>query len=325
MDPRTRIFLVFLAFSLGSLAAGYIARKRRWLTEHASKPLQLYALLLGWGPVALISFWKLPMKGEEGRQLALLLLAQPVLMLAAAGVMERLTRWMRCTRVQRGVLIIGAGLSNTGFTLGSYLCYALLEPPDAALAYGIAGTMSMGVFIILLFYPIAWHFSRDDKSTLRRLVVESLFDLRALPLYLSAVGAGLNLMEVPPPGWIDRWHVLEVLFFVGGGAAYAGIGLRLRLGDSLGAWRMHLALALVQFAVYPLVTWGLITLLGRGGLEPGALVGDVLMVQSFVPTAINVVILANIFHLDARLASVLWLWNTLAFCVLVLPAVMWAY
>ena len=325
MDPKTRIFLVFLGFSLASLAGGYAARKRRWVSEHASRPLQLYALLLGWGPVALLSFWRLPLGRGEGTPLAILTLSQPVLMLAAAGVMERISRWMGCTHSQRGVLIIGAGLSNTGFTLGSYLCYALLEPGASALDYGIVGTTSMGVFIVLLFYPIAWHFSREGKSTFRRLVLESFINIRALPLYMAIVGLGLNRSGVAVPAQVDEWHVREVLFFLGGGASYAGIGLRLRLGDSLAAWRMHLALAFIHFVVYPVVTLGLLHGVRAAGLEPGALVWDVLMVQSFVPTAVNIVILSNIFHLDARLASVLWLWNTLGFCVVVLPVVMWVY
>ena len=50
---------------------------------------------------------------------------------------------------------------------------------------------------------------------------------------------------------------------------------------------------------------------------------EVIVLEAFTPTAINMVIVANLFHLDARLASQLWTVNTLGFAVVVLPLVMW--
>ena len=48
-----------------------------------------------------------------------------------------------------------------------------------------------------------------------------------------------------------------------------------------------------------------------------------MMIQAFTPSALNLVIVSNLFHLDARLASVLWLWNTVIFCVVCLPLLIW--
>jgi len=326
MDPRTRIFVVFMLFSLLSVTAGYAARKRRWVSERVSVPLQLGALLWGWSPVAMVSFWRLPLGGQGGRQLVILMLAQPLVMLVATLAMVLLIGRLQCTRSQRGVLLIAAGLSNTGFTLGAYLCYAMLDPGDLALSYGMAFTMAMVVSNVLLFYPLAHHYGTEGGgASLVRLVIASFTTVRAMPLYLSGFGVLLNLSGVPVPRQLDDWHIMDALFFLGSGAAYAGIGLRLRLGDSLAHWRMHLLLAVIQFIVHPVATVLLIGLLTVLRLEPQTLVRDVLVVESFMPTAINVVILANLFHLDARLGSVLWLWNTLAFCALVLPGLIWAY
>jgi predicted permease len=290
-----------------------------------SVPLQLGALLWGWSPVAMVSFWRLPLEGEAGRQLLLLMLAQPVIMVTATGAMAMLSRSLKCSRPQKGVLLIGAGLANTGFTLGAYVCYAVLEPGELALSYGMAFTMAMVISYVLFFYPLAFHYSAEGGGSLLRLIIASFTTVRAAPLYLSAFGVLLNLAEIPVPAQLDDWHILEAIFFLGAGAAYAGIGLRLRLGDSLGAWRMHILLAIVQFIVHPLATLAVLGLLAAAHRAPGPLVSDVLIVEAFMPTAINIVILANLFHLDARLASVLWLWNTLAFCAAVLPVLMWVY
>ncbi len=325
MDDRTQKFVIFMLFSLGTLAAGYAARKRRWCDESVSTPMTQAALLLGWAPVAMVSFWSLPLRGDGARQLLILMGCQPILMVVTAAIMACLTAWVRYSRKHRGVMILAAGLSNHGFTLGAYLCYALLDPGELALNYAMAFTMSMGLFIVLIFYPIAHHYGSDGNKTIGRLMAQTLISVNAVPLYLSVVGITLNLLEVPLPDPIGRWHVMDILFFLGAGLAYAGIGLRLRLGDSLSAWKMHAMLALVQFAVHPLATWGLIAALRAAGQEPMELIRDVMIVEAFTPTAINVVILSNLFHLDARLASNVWLWNTLGFCAAVLPVLMGIY
>lgn len=316
-----------MLFGLLSVAAGYTARKRRWVSERVSVPLQLGALLWGWSPVAMVSFWRLPLGGLGGKQLAVLMLAQPIVMLIATLAIIVLAGRLRCTRAQKGVLLIAGGLSNTGFTLGAYLCYAMLEPGDLALSYGMAFTMSMVVSMVLVFYPIAHHHGTEGSGggSLLRLVIASFTTVRAMPLYLSAFGALLNLAGIPVPTQLDEWHIMDALFFLGSGAAYVGIGLRLRLGGSLAYWRMHLLLGTVQFIVHPLATVLLIGTLAAMRFDLDPLVRDVLVVESFMPAAINVVILANLFHLDPRLGSVLWLWNTVVFCAIVLPGLIWFY
>lgn len=325
VEHRTAIFLIFIVFSQACLALGYLARRRGWLEESASKPMHLWTVTLLWSPVSLLSFWSLPMRGQAGPQLLMIMLAQPVLMLTVAGAMAALARWLGCTRAQTGVLVLGAALSNHGFTLGAYLCYALLDPPAMALQYGIAFVMSMQIFMVLVFFPIANHYGPHDIGSVGRLMFDSLVTIRAMPLYLALVGAALNVLEVPFPRQVEQWHVYEILFFAGAIGSNAGIGLLLRLGDSMKAIRMHGLLALAQFVIHPLATFGLLALLPTLGLVPHDLPFHVLMIESFTPTAINLVITANLFHLDARLASVLWLWNTLAFCLVVLPGVMWFY
>jgi len=49
------------------------------------------------------------------------------------------------------------------------------------------------------------------------------------------------------------------------------------------------------------------------------------ILEAFSPIAINVVIVSNLFGLDARLAAALWLSNTLAFCILPLPVILYLY
>ena len=320
MEARTLRFLLFVAFSMGCFALGYAARRRGWARPEWSRPMHHHTLVWLWSPVTLLSFWGLPLE-DEAIDLAVLTLSQPVLMVGAATVMALMAMALRLPRAQRGPLVLAAALSNHGFTLGAYLCYALLEPPDTALRYGIAFVTSMQLFMILLFYPVAYHYGPHTGSSLGRIIGESFITVRAMPLYLAVIGIALNLGGVSFPGqFIADWHVMDVLFFTGAIGSYGGIGLLMRFGDTWGALRLHVMLAFVQFLVHPLLTLGLIVLLPAMGVPLNPLPRDVMWIESFTPAALNAVMVSNIFHLDARLASVLWLWNTAIFCAVPLVA-----
>ena len=61
-------------------------------------------------------------------------------------------------------------------------------------------------------------------------------------------------------------------------------------------------------------------------LTPWPLAGaahDALLIESFVPTAVTMVAVCNMFHLRPREASVLFIANTMMYLVLVLPLVVW--
>jgi predicted permease len=340
MDGTVK-FLLFLLFSLGGLAGGYLARKRGWLREESSRRIHHQALIWLWSPATLVSFWGLPMRGEDGAQLVKLMLAQPVMMVVLAALMMPVARWAGCGRRQMGVMMQGAGLSNQGFTPGSFLCYALLDPPDLALRYGMAYATSSMVFMVLIFYPLANYMAQtaagaadaagavegdtEPPPPMSRLLYDSFFTTRAMPLYLALVGVALQLAAVPAPKQLVDWHLIELLFFAGSFAAYLGVGLRLWLGDSWRYKRMHALLAGWHFMMQPVVALGLLAALAAIGSPIVLVPRAVLLLQSFTPAALNMVIIANLFHLDARMASVLWLWNTILFCVLILPALMWFY
>lgn len=315
-DAGTK-FVIFAVFSAVMLVVGYTARRRRWLNEHLSRPIHLHTVLWVQGPVALISFWNL----QINRQLALVMALQPLVMLACWAVAATAARAMRWPREQAGVVSLCAALSNQGFTLGAYLCLTLLTPGKDAMSYAIAYVTSMQLFMVLIFYPVARHYGPGDTQALPRMILQSFTDIRALPLYMAVAGIALSALAIPVPRWITP-QVMDVFFFAGAVGSYLGIGLRLRVAESRRFLPHHALLAVARFGVCPLVTLTLVMGLGMIGTPLAPLPTKVVMIESFMPAAINAVIIANIFHLDARLASVLWLWSTVLFCVIPLPVIL---
>ncbi len=319
-DPTIR-FIIFALFSGVCLAGGYLARKRRAAAEQISRPLHLWTVVLVWSPVALVAFWHLPLD----RDTFVLMTLQPVQMLIAWGAAVLVARMLKCERGQTAVVILSAALSNQGFTLGAYLCYALLSPSDQALSYAMAFVTMMQVFMVLVFYPIARSYSSDtgtQAEPMGKLIRQNFLDIRAAPLYLALVGIMLSGFSVAIPSWIGEYHVMEILFFIGAIGSYAGIGLRLRLGDSRKYLKLHFALAAIRFALVPLAMMGVLAMLHFTPLGLGTLPRDVVVIEVFTPTAIAAVIVPNLFGLDARLASVLWLWNTIIWGAICLPVIL---
>jgi predicted permease len=322
VDPTLK-FALFMIFSAAALTAGYGMRKRGLAHESLSRPVHWVTLVVIWSPIVMVMFWRLDVEP----QLAVVMLIQPVMMLWCWLVGAALARWLRLPRHQAGVLVLCSALSNQGFTLGGFLCYVLLTPAEDAMSYAVAYVTSMQVFMVLIFYPVARHYGPGDSQPVGKLIAANFTDIRALPLVAAAVGTLLSVLDVGrafAQSLVDI-GAMDVGFFLGAAGSYLGIGLRLRLGDSARYWRLHGALAVVRFAALPLATGLVVWLAPAAGLPLAPLPRDVLMIESFTPVAINAVIISNLFHLDARAASVLWLWNTVLFCLIPLPVLLIVY
>jgi hypothetical protein len=157
------------------------------------------------------------------------------------------------------------------------------------------------------------------------LILRSVFDWRSIGLPISLLGIVLSAMGVVRPQVVTDWHVVDALVYVLTPLAFFGIGLRLHFSKIVPLWRPILGLALVRFVLaaavgiaFAYATW----------LTPWAfrdLRWDVYVVEAFVPTAVTMVAVANMFGLCPREASVLFVANTVIYLVLVLPVVWWFF
>lgn len=325
MDTRTLQFTVFCLFNALCLAAGYGARRRNLLGEHTARPIHFVTVSFIWGAVALLSVWKLP---PERANLWLIAI-EPLLVVIPAFAVIPIARWMGCDNKQTGVLATSAGLGNLGFTLGAYLCYTLLGGEggqgDAALAYAVAQVNLMAMAGVLALYPLARHFGEQQTAdmSVTRLIVTSFLDLRALMVHCAIVGVVLAYLNVPYPAIIDQFHSIDILFYLGGFGGYFAIGLRLRLGDTRMYLREHTLLAVVKFVGIPLLSLGILALINMTPFPLAVLGQRVVLVEAFMPVAIQGVMIANLFHLDGRMASTIWLVNTVLFVLLPLPVIIW--
>ncbi len=322
MTP-TALFIGFALFSVASLGAGYVMRKRDWMDEEWSRPMHFYTMVLIWSPTALFSIWRLPLQPE-----VLWLIAVQVVLVAGVGLGAiPLAKLLDRDPRRVGVMAAAAGLGNIGLTLGAYLCYLMIIPSDEALAYAMGLTIVMHVLGVIVLFPVCRYYGEavPGESSLARLIVANLVDIRALAIHFALLGLILAILEVPFPLWVEKYYLLDALFWLGGLGTYLGIGLRLRFADAFRFMPHHGLLALIRFGLNPLLIFGLLVCTRLTPLPVEGAAWDVILLQSFMPTAVMTVMLANLFHLDTRLASMAFVWNTAIFLVFVLPVLLIAF
>lgn len=312
MTVITRFILIVSGITIAA-AVGYLARKRNWLDETLAGPLMFYTVIFGWTPASCLVLWKLPLQWS--------LVAIPILstllpvLLAPFGY--AFARLHRLDAKAAGTFIVAAGISNIGFTMGGFVCYCLFG--DLGLGYANLFAASWAVPYVGFYYPLARRYGDPNSRLDTRFILRTFFDLRSLPVLGTILGLALNLTQTPVPAVFETIHLLDILIILSVLISFAIVGLQIHFRHLAEGKTLHLSLAFIKFAVTPVLV-GLMLLLARGifgELPPVA--RDVVLIESFMPTAIFTVIIANLFDLNPKLASVLFLVNTILFLAIVLP------
>jgi len=317
--PVAARLLLPIALIAGSIAAGYAAQ-RAGVGERAARRLRLFVVTVPYTLVAFMAIWVLPFTPE----LVSLPVMGMIVTTAGVGAGAVIARWLKLPRAMAGAFVLTAGASNLGFTMGGFVNYLLFREPGLAMA--AMYTSFWDFAMVLLFYPVARHYGHGTDQPLWRLVAANFADLRSLPFLATAFGLTLNLMGVARPAAIARWHVVDVAMIAGAVLAFFVTGLRLHLGQLGAHKRLYALVAAVKFLLMPAVAAvlvGLMWLAGHPLVHPAGAPGwKVALVQASTPVAIYAVVISNLFHLDDRLASVIFVVNTICYLAVVMPLVL---
>ncbi len=294
--------------------AGYGAR-RLGFPDHQARRL-MYVVVLGpYTLVAFLALWDLELTGRY----ALLPLIGFFLMCVGAAVGVILSRSLGLNRGESGAFAIACGASNLGFTMGGTVNFVLFGEYGLALATIFTAFWNFGLVFIL--YPIARHYGTADRQPVWKLLVANFADIRSLPLLGVFAGLALNLGGVSRPEAVEDYPVVTVLILGGVVIAFFTTGLRLYFSRVTGNVRLYGLVAGVKFIVLPATAALILIGLEFTGWEFPETANRVVLVQASTAVGVYAVIIANLFHLDDRFASVLFFTNTVFYLVVVLPVV----
>ena len=313
--------LLYAVIIIGSLSAGYVARRTGLLGEGLSKAMMAVIVVAGYPVIQALGIWRMDLQANH----AWLPSLATVNSLVMVGVAIVVARWVTGNQRRRGLLVIHTCMLNTGVTMGGLVLLGLY---GQQIGLGIMGiyTLMCTPFMVLVAYPVARHYSPTHRGgSLGKLMLRSVFDWRSIGLPLVIVAVFLSAYRVSCPALVGRLRVPSILAYTTVVLSFFSIGLRLRFSHTRQLMPLIGALAGMRFVVSGVVA---VALAMATRWTPWPLAGvnwEGFVVECIMPTAVTSVGIASLFDLDADEAATIFVVNTLMFLVVVMPIIFLVY
>jgi hypothetical protein len=108
---------------------------------------------------------------------------------------------------------------------------------------------------------------------------------------------------------------IEALLLLSVSLYYLSLGINFTSFEIKKLKKEHLTLSVIKFLIVPLTAFFIMRL-----INPDPTIMTVIMIQAFMPAAIFSVVTSVLFNLDTKMASSLFVLNTLIFLLIILPA-----
>ena len=297
-----------LGLFVGSLAAGWWAHQRGWLTESRATRLVRW-IVTGPSPVVLcLSFWNMDLRHPGPWLLPLL-----GLVISASALIPAFLYAKRAalTNPQTGSVLTCAFFSNLGY-LGAFTAFSLFGES----AYGLCQLYLM--FFTPCFYTLGfWMASHYGHASSRSGLAKAFNgELRLYPFLGMLTGILLNVARVPRPMLLEWLN--HALIPLDTSVYLLAIGSQLTFESPRPWWRACTVMSAIKFLYTPLIAWVLVSACHLEGLPR-----LVVLLQASTPVAVSPLVLPLIFGLDRKLANALWLSTTavaIPWLLLAIPA-----
>ncbi len=203
---------------------------------------------------------------------------------------------------------IVSSLANNGFTLGGFICY--LFGGIEALGLSSIFLIFFTPYTFLFIFSFAGRASKKLGMSTKELLGFSL-NLRNMPLFAVFVAFLLKGGGVEKP---DIFFPMDQLMMVSIGLYYFTLGINFEIRNVKAIKLENMLLAALKFLIIPALTYVALQL-----VDWEYSIESVILLQSFMPVAIYSVLTTVIFDLDTKLASGLFVTNSLLFLIVVLP------
>jgi len=313
MDIARIRFISMFFVLVGGIISGYIASNKFGLSEELAKKLMTFVLVfLNW-PIGLIVIWQMKL----GIEMVWVAVIGLILLLIMTAISVANASFHKLEAKSRLTLILAGALSNLGYTGGAFVCYAL---------FGLTGLAIAQIYILfwlpvicLVFLPLIRISEASSTTTKKSFFLSSLFDWRMLSVPAVIIAIILNLSGIKMPKVITKLHIADIFIYTSSSLAFFAIGLRVTFSRLKNYLPLYFNLSAVKFIITPIVAFLVIKLLTRLGCRLDELSTNVIIVQSLAPPAVFMVTVSNVFGLDSKMGSVLWVVTTAIFAVVVVP------
>jgi len=305
-------FIIFQSLIIGPFIIGMLTKKLILSPDQVARRIVLINLCMFDPIIILWTVWGL----RISKELIYLPLSGLIIVIIGFLAGNLFALPLNLPRKLHGTLVISSSLSNHGFTLGGYICFLLLGEQGLALSYIF---LLYFVFYLFMFiFPYARLIQTShEKITTKELIISTLINVRNIPLYTTLFALLLNKSHILRPAI----HMpVECFLLISISIYYFSLGLTYSFKQQTSYKKPHIVLILVKFMISPLVAFVLTWILP---IDPS--MQAVMLIESFMPVAILSVVVAIIFDLDTRMASHLFVWNTILFLLFVFPLIYFCF
>lgn len=309
---RLRLIGMLTVLVVG-LTSGYLASSRFGFSEHLAKKIMTVVLICFNWLIALLVIWSMNLT----RQLIWLPIVGVVLMLTITALSAAIFHIIESDPKKQLTLTLAGAISNTGYTGGAFVCYAL---------FGMIGLALANIYLLLclpVFYLVYLPFlkfrelrSRDSNAKLK---LDFVLDMRMLATPAIIAAVILNLTGVKRPAFIKDFYIIDILVYTASSLSFFAIGLRVKLSRLKNYINLYFPVAAIKFILTPAVALLIIFMLELAGQNLDSLLQKVIIVSSATPSAVLMVTMSNVFDLDGPLASAIWVVTMAIFAAVVVP------
>lgn len=304
--PAELKFILFQMMVILPFIAGFFLKKKLADPSVFSRKLVRVNIIALDPLIALWSIWGLDLSG------GLFMLPAAGILLSGAGFLIGLASpgLANLENKSRKTFLISSCLANHGFTMGGFICYLIAGEKGLGLAAIFVSYFLPFVFTIVFPYAASSGHSIFSLDYFRR----QFISLQNMPLYAVIAAICLKSCGINRPE--NFYFPLDLLIALSIILYYLTLGTNFSVKDLAGVKKLHLGLAVIKFFILPAAAWATLQFVH---LDPA--IEMVILIQSFMPAAIYSVVTSILYDLDTRLASGLFVANTLLFIIIVLPAV----
>ena len=307
MDIEMKL-LVFAIDMICPLLLGYACKHQHKLKDGFFNKMILNNILVVCPVVSFLSFWVMPITQE--------MLWLPFISIVMGFVPGALAFWIAQRKykndLERGAYVMAASLSNLG-TIGG-ICVFLIYG-ERGYGYQQIILLFQYVLMFMFCYPLAQFFetraqagSGRDRISLRSV----LFSKNQLAVVGILFGGVLQYLGIPRPVELDG--VAQIFIHMGAWTGLIPVGYSVDFPRIRQYWLSLFDLSFIKFVAAPAIIYFLSHLV----ISNPDMLGT-LLVLSCMPSAINAVVTARIYHLNVDLDVAAFIVTTLLFLFLIYP------
>ena len=307
VDVKMKI-IVFAVDMICPLILGYLCQRQNVVKENFFNKMILNNILVVCPIVSFLSFWILPLTAD--------LFWLPLISLALGfvpGAMAYVIAQKKYSRDQdRGAYVMAASLSNLG-TIGG-ICVFLLYG-EKGYGYQQIIVLFQYVLMFMFCYPLAQYYetraaggSGGSRLSLRSVLLSK----NQLAVVGIVLGGVLQAAGIPRPAELDG--VAQVFIHMGAWTGLIPVGYSVDFSQIKLYYKSLFDLSLIKFIAAPLLIYGLSHL-----VISSPVMLNTLLVLACMPSAVNAVVTARLYHLNVSIGVAAFLVTTGLFLAIVYP------